>query len=252
MRLFRFVYPQRGRKDRELLPYQLRDGEAALHLVRKLQEVGYSYVGPIINYPYPHPIPKGTEPKLIPFDLSIFRSDDLLLVCTRPPMNDIDWGTRHYIRRSFSELEAALFKGPLSHWLKECARHLVLLTDEAAAISPEIAAHKSMEFRQFGGAAYHGRNGVRVGRKSPPATAAFLCYAEHAWPGGPGLLTAFGMGGVETLVWAYQLSTRFSHLLCTTPFALAEITYGPPTDLADPLVLPEKLDKWNIRILGQA
>jgi hypothetical protein len=255
-RLFRFAYPLRGRKDRELFPYQLRDGEAALHMVRKLHEMGYTYVGPIINYPYPYPIDPGKDPELIPFDLSIFRPDDLLLLCTRHPMNDIDWGTRHHIQRSFTVLEDKLFKGPLSRWFKECARHLVRLTDEAAAISPEIAARKSLQFHQHGGAAYQaygcGDNWVRFNRKSTPATAAFLSYAEHAWDDGPGLLTAFGMGGVETLVWAYQLSTRFPDLLCKTRFALAEITYGPPTDLADPLVLPEKLDKWNIRILGQA
>src|SRR5262249_37766133 len=159
-----------------------------------------------------------------------------------PPMHDIHWGCRHHIQRSFTTLENDLFVGPLSRWFEECARHLVRLTAEAAAISAEIAARRSVQFHQHGGAAYQaygsGDNWVRFNRKAATATAAFLSYAEHAWPGGPGLLCAFGMGGVETLVWAYQLSTRFSHLLCTTPFALAEITYGPPTDLADPLVLP--------------
>src|SRR5262245_3211641 len=254
-RLFRFAYPLRGRKDRELFPYQLRDGEAVLHLVRKLHEMGYLYVGPIINYPYNGPVFPPKEADLIPFDLSIFRPDDLILLCTRHPANDIDWGTLHQIQRSFTVLEDKLFKA-LSRWFKECARHLIRLTDEATALSPEIAARRQMEFHQHKGATYRayssGDTWVRFNRKSTDATAAFLSYTEHAWPGGPGLLSAFGMGGVETLVWAYQLSTRFSELLCTTAFALAEITYGPSTDLADPLVLPEKLDKWNIRILGQA
>src|SRR2546426_4054859 len=32
-----------------------------------------------------------------------------------------------------------------------------------------------------------------------PLAAAFLLYATHAWPGGPALMAAFGIGGTVTL-----------------------------------------------------
>src|SRR5262245_1632405 len=219
-RLFRMAYTQRGRKDRELFPYQLRDGEAGLRLVSTLEKKGFTYVRPLINYPS-----KG--PELKPYDLGIFRSDDLILLCTRPPMDDHRWPSRYMIPRSFTVLEETLFEGPLRRWLHQCSRTVVQLSDEAASISSEIDACKSLEFHQHGGAAISGCNGVRVKPGPTQRSAVFLIYTEAAWPGGPAFLASFGMGGVDTLVWAYHLSTRFSDMLCTTPFALAEITYGP-------------------------
>ena len=247
-RLARFAYPLRRRKDRDLLPYQLRDAEAAAHIIPLLCKMGRRYVGAIVNYPSP-------GPDIIPYDLTVWNENDLLLLVTRPPMHDALYGTLHHIPRSFTQLEDTLFRGPLAHCFDECARHVARLTDEVAALSPEIAARQAMEFHQHNGASYQAygsprnRPFTRFTRRTPARSAAFLVYAEHAWPGGPALLAAFGMGGVETLVWIYHLTTRFPHLLCTTPFAMGEITYGPLTDGLDPMGFA---NKWDVRILGQA
>src|SRR5262249_16636828 len=104
-RLFRMAYTQRGRKDTEPFPYQLRDAEAGLRLVSTLEKEGFTSVRPLINYPS-----KG--PELKPYDLGIFRSDDLILLCTRPPMDDHRWPSRYMIPRSFTVLEETLFEGP--------------------------------------------------------------------------------------------------------------------------------------------
>src|SRR4029077_19618810 len=83
-----------------------------------------------------------------------------------------------------------------------------------------------------------------------PLTVAFLVYAQHAWPGGPAFLAAFGMDPMATLSWSWQLATRLPHLLCSTPFAMAEMKIAsskePPSRMSftdawevDPLGVPE-------------
>jgi hypothetical protein len=108
---------------------------------------GYTHAGPIINYPSP-------GPDLIPIDVSRLPRTDLILLTTRPPMDDRDIGDKKLIRRSFSTLEEALFNPVLRRYFARCARSEVLLTDEAARTSPAIAERQKVEFRQNGGVGY--------------------------------------------------------------------------------------------------
>jgi hypothetical protein len=245
-RSLHFAYLTSGHKDREQYPFQVRDSEAALYVSRPLTERGYPFGGSIFNYPSP-------GPDLIPVDEGSFRETDLILLTTRPPMDDLDVSDRRFIPRSFTTLEDKLFQGPLRERFRRCARSEVLLTDATADVSEEIAKRQSIVFRQNGGATYqsYGSPVTREFRrfKREPLTAAFLVYAEHAWPGGPGLLAAFGMGGMETLVWCYRLAKDFRHLLCTTPFVMAEMRTGA---LPERPVSMDFADSWEITILGVA
>lgn len=245
-RLFWFGYHRPSRRDREVHPSQMRDGEAALCLADALVDHGFRFESPICNYP-------SEGPDLIPFDMDMFDETDLILLATRPPMHDKLIGDRRGMDRSFTVLEETLFQGPLRMHFERCARSEVLLTHETARISAEIAARQSMLFRQNGGAGYqsYGAPCTRVWprfERGETRSAAFLVYAEHAWPGGPAFLAAFGMGGTETLGWAYLLRTRFADLLCTTPFAMVELRPRGPK-------LPQTLDfveSWDAELLGQA
>jgi hypothetical protein len=245
---YRFAYPMPIHKDRELQPFQLRDGEAGSHLREAIAPHGYTYAGPIINHP-------SRGPDLIPLDVSRLRRTDLIFLTTRPPMDDHNIGNKKLIRRSFTTLEDQLFNRVLRRYFARCARSEVLLTDEVARISPEIARRQSCEFYQNGGAAYYAYHSPTTGewqhfQKDPqPPTAAFLVYEEHAWPGGPGLLAAFGIGGTETLVWSYHLATRLSHLLFTASFVMAELR--APRH-ADPPTWMDFADAWEVEILGVA
>jgi len=244
---YRFAYTVPGHKDRELQPFQLRDGEAASHMLRAIEARGYAYEGSIVNYPSP-------GPDLIPMDVSRLRPTDLILFTTRPPMDDLDIRDRKIIHRSFTTLEEDIFRA-LRPYFTRCARSEVLLTDEIAGISPEIATRQSCEFRQNCGAAYSAygprmTRDWRLFKDDPrPPTAAFLVHLEHVWPGGPGLLLAFGMGGVETLVWTYHLARRFSHLLFTSSFVMAELR---APRLAEPPVWMDFAEAWDVQILGVA
>ncbi len=246
-RCYRFAYLMPGHKGREQPPFQLRDGDAALYLIDALGARGFRYGGPIINYPSERRV-------VVPFDDGFLGENDLILMTTRPPMNDEDADDKKSIPRSYTQLEENLFTGPLGVYFRWCGRSEVILTSTAAEISPEIAKRRSLVFRQNGGAMYQSYSSPITGKsrrfKGPETpTAAFLLYAEHAWPGGPALLAAFAMGGTETLVWCYQLATRYPHLLCTKPFVMAEMRTR---------TLPERpasmtfADSWEITIWGTA
>lgn len=248
-RCYRFAYTVQGHKDRELQPFQLRDGEAGAHVWGAIAARGYTYAGSIINYP-------SLGPDLIPIDFSRLRPTDLILLTTRPPMDDRNIGNRRRISRSFTALEEGLFNLVLRRYFARCARSEVQLTDEAARISPAIAERQKSEFYQNLGAGYsaYGPLSSREWRyfrsdDPRPPTAAFLVYEEQVWPGGPGLLAAFGMGGTETLVWAYHLANRFSHLLLNASFVMAELR---APERADQPMWMDFADAWDVEILGVA
>jgi len=244
-RCFRFAYHMPVRRGRQMYPFQMRDGDAALFLSHALAERGFRFHGPLFNFPAAGPDP-------VPVDESFFRETDLILLSTRPPIDDCSVEGRPRMSRSFTTLEDKLFQ-TVTQWLARCARTEILLTDDAARVSPEIAARQSMIFHRNCDARYQSYGSPVTGEwrhfKTTPLTATFLLYAEHAWPGGPALLTAFGMGGTDTLVWCYLLATRFANLLCTTPFAMAEMRTG---------VWPERpesmsfADSWEVTVLGAA
>ena len=245
-RLIHFAYPLHCREDREYQPFRLRDTAAAHVIGDALMDLGYRYTDTIINWP-------SSGESIIPFDCSCFRETDLILLTTRPPMHDRLIPARRTIRRSWTNLEHGLFIGPLSRWIERSTRPEMALTPAAAAISAEIAKRKSMEFRMHFGAmprAYGSLTGVwERFETAPPLTVAFLVYAEHAWSGGPGFLAAFGMDPMATLAWCWQLATRFPHLLCTTPFALAEMKIVSPKE---PPTWLSFTDAWEVNLLGVA
>jgi hypothetical protein len=225
----------------------MRDGDAALFLTDALVERGYRYAGPLFNY-------SSNGPDLIPVKDDFLRETDLILLTTRPPIHDRAVGDKKGIPRSFTTLEEKLFQGPLRQWFEGCARSEILLTGATARISPEIAKRQTILFRQNGGAMYQSygspvTNEWQRFKMRHPLTATFLVYTPHAWPDGPALLAAFGMGGTETLVWCYQLATRFPHLLCTTPFAMAEMRTGARPERPESM---DFADSWEVTILGMA
>jgi hypothetical protein len=240
-------YTLGSRKNRRM-SLLTRDGPALAYLTYAAAVLGYRFEGTIINCP-------GVGPELQTFDDVDFREDDLLILPTRPPVDDVKLGDKRAIRRSFTTLEETLFRGPVNRWLDICARSQIVLSTEAASVSTEIGRRGNMMFFQNGGASYknYGWRGCtdrdRIFFESRQRlTPAFLIYAEHAWPGGPGFLAAFGMGASETIGWCRALVKRFPDLLCTTPFVMAEMRTKPLP--ARPTVTFS--DSWDIEILGVA
>jgi hypothetical protein len=245
--LYLFLYHAGVVRDRDNQPFRMRDLEAAMMLVRALErKYGLKLRQAIYNYPKRGPGP-------YPFDLRRFRKGDLIVVPTRPPMDDEIVQNKRVIDRSYTELEYAIFAA-LRPTFRKCSRPEILLDDTVAAISSKIADRQSLLFHQNGGSMLdaYGKpdtcdytdvaDGERI-------TTAFLVYVEEAWPDGPGLLVAFGLAGTETLVWAHHLAGELRGLLCTTTFALAEMP------AAEPSFCTEDSDfaaKWPVKVVGRA
>jgi hypothetical protein len=236
-RWFRFAYHTQGRKGGDLLPHQLRDGEAALFLQTILHERGYDYVGTIYNYPPPVPAPA----RRFPVDDSFLRADDLLVLTTRPPLDDADDGVKCHVDRGYTTLEEKVFESSRRH-LPRCSRSNVIVADVHARAFPEVAKGASIDKYL----AHTGKNWQRPDARRGHS-AAYLLFEEHAWPNGPGVLAAFGMCGIDTLVWHYHLATCFRELIASVPFVMAELIapqhvplYPLTTDFAK---------KWQVRIL---
>jgi hypothetical protein len=229
-RFFRVAYSTSVRKGRQLQPSQTRDGEASMYIADIVRQFGYRYGGPLFQFPVIDGQGNPVKPKPRHDDgVPVLGPDDLLILNTRPPMDDIFVGDRRVIQRSHTEVENRLLAdgGPFRKWFARCARSELILSNDAASISAEIRQRQRMWFRQHGGAAYQSYSALGGGwvypKKSDAGTPAFLVYDEEAWPGGPKLLATFGMGGTATLVWACLLATRFPNLVFTTAFAMAEL-----------------------------
>jgi hypothetical protein len=245
-RWIRFAYPG-GRLDRDMYPHHARDAEAALALQPALCARGYQYGGAIYNYPAKQPPGKD----LIEVDDSFLKPSDLLVMTTRPPLDDLADGVRRRIPRSYTTLEAKVFTGVRRH-LARCSRARVTVSDVHTRASEEVARLGNIQFRQKGGAAVDavlaqdtGR--WQRGREDTPSAVAYLIWEERAWENGPGLLLSFGMTGADTLAWNTLLGTKYRHLVAAVPFVMAAITAATRPDKPHTLGF---LHDWKVRVVS--
>ena len=224
-----FLSPRDNKRPLKL--FQLRDTAAALELIPALQELGFEYGDPILNYP---PSDGAQDPSakngLLEVDLSFVRPGDLIMLTTRPPLHDLVHGDRKQIRRGYTDLEERVF-AVWRQYLEVCARSHVQLTKPLCReVRQGFESRRDMAFSEGIMAPYRELNaldGSRRRRPPPRRTAAFLLRVDSMWEGGPGLLGAFGMDGTSTMVWAYRLARDHSELLAEPGFVMAELE-GPP------------------------
>jgi len=239
-RFYRFSYFVQTQRDRDLLIHQLRDADASLKISGVLSNLGYRFGGLLFNYP-------ANADRTIPVDSSFLRPGDLLLLTTRPPLDDELDRTRSRLQRSHTTLEDKVF-ACLEQYFHHCSRAEVVLTKSLASRLPkQIAERREVVFREYGGA-FCERYSGRTRRRHLLTTITYMTFTPEAWPKGPGLLTVFGMGGPETLIWAHVLRTRFAHLVCSRSFVMAEMT--------EQVVPSGELDlsfsdRWQVNLLAE-
>lgn len=229
----RTVYPfsyylPRKDSNRPLKAPQTRDDAASREVLAALLERGFRYGEPLLNYP-PAEAPGRLldEHELHRVDVSFLRPGDVLLTLTRPPIHDIEHGDRKQIEPGNTDLERRVFEA----WrraLEVCARsHVKLSPALQRQLRAGFESRRDMAFKQSGGGFYKELNALDTrGWKRPPGeglTAAFLLWVDELPGGPPGLINAFGMDAVSTLVWAYRLRRDFSYLLERPGFAMVEI-----------------------------
>lgn len=230
-----------------MLIHRLRDGDAYSEIAAELYARGYTYGGLLLNHPAKDPS------KRTIVDTSFFTPSDLIVLTTRAPLDD-DEEDRKVVKRSGNSLERKLFRS-LRKGFKVCARPMIQLTKRLAVRLPEEFAERAeIQFIVYAGATYkrwrkHGRRHWGTPEQKN-LTALYLLYVRHAWPDGPGLLTTFGMGGSESLLWAYLLRTKFPELLelDASKFVLAELE-TEEINLSPRDITLSFVDNWNVQIL---
>ncbi len=225
-KIHHFAYLRGSFEDNPRL-HELRDGEAFAEIQGALHELGFTYGGLLLNYPL--------QPQLDV--LPTYDPADVIVLTTRPPLDDELGWDRKKIERSYTKLEHEI----LAHvrpLFRTCRRTVIQLARPLADELGTFMDRASITFGVYGApkkdtpaavsvAVYKATgNPYTRGPKSAPATqpctSAFL-VVRRLEPNGPTLIVAFGMDGIMTLVWCYLLRTRFPHLLRSPRFVMAEI-----------------------------
>ena len=240
-RFFHFSYPESQKREKPRL-HALRDGDAFAELAAALFEQHYHFGELVLNFPHGA---KELTPLLGP--------SDLLVLTTRPPLNDDEFD-RKYIARSGTELEKAILDA-VGFYFSVCRRSYVKLSQEMAA-KLKYANRGEIEFSMYAGDYYKRYRAPytcsrELHRWQVPAnarTTAGFVILTRLWNGGPNLLNVFGLDGASTLIWCYLLRTVYPELLTSESqrFVVAEITASPLPEVPSTLSFAKN---WKVEIL---
>lgn len=250
-RVFRFSYLCDQRADRPLAQHKLRDADAYCEIAAVLWEKKFRNGGLLINFPkeaYP-------EDKTIE-ETRFLSSTDLLVLTTRPPLDDKPFKHRRFVTPSGTKFEQTKLFPVLRRYLRHCSRVEVTLSEElASSLTDGYVNRASLEFYQSAEAGYkscgsYDKHPTGCEPRDEKATATYLLHTPPLWKGGPRLLTAFGMSGTMGLVWAYTLRTRFPEFVDDKPrFVMAEIV--PSTPIPPPAQMTLGFaDDWKATIIA--
>lgn len=206
------------------LLHEVRDGLAFVELWMRLADQKYTYAGPLLNLPdagFPSEIDAEPLPKILP--------TDLLVLATRPPLDDPQPPKKHRhtkagsrlgglplplgedrsrkILQSKTALEADIFCVIRECFLTHCSREQVILQGTLAEVlPPHLRNRNNIEFTPKGGASYASHWPAEEPNSLAGRTAGYLLFTPHAWINGPSLLAIFGMAGIETFALAHWLA----------------------------------------------
>jgi hypothetical protein len=191
-------------------------------------------------------------------DITLLRKGELIVMTTRPPLDDNDEEGFLVIHRSNSPLENRIFTAVRPHF-STCSRREVILSSrymkafkknhEDRCSTTYTAKGKKTKYLNI--ARYqatvneykrirkwtHG-DGIRTG--------AYLLYIREAWASGPDILIVFGMTGSIGLIWAFLVRKKFPHLLDKPVIAMSELIIGEIPER------PKNLEfslSWDVQIL---
>jgi hypothetical protein len=239
-RIFRLAFPTSKSSDLRFRIHQLRDGDAFVQLSAVLYSRGYEFGELLLNL-------TSEDDKTPPVDLSFLTSSDLLVISTRPPLDDKKEEDKKFVPSSESSLEKKVFRA-LEAYFDKCARSRVKLAQPIARQLPvPFRERADITFREYGDGSYmkYRSHNARFWQKpaAPNSTVFYLVRIPAIEPGGPGLLTSFGMSGTETLIWNYLLRKRFPDWVFDYRFIMAEVELGRIPQQPDDLSFA---DTWEL------
>jgi hypothetical protein len=252
-KIHHFAYLRGSLQDDPRL-HELRDGEAFAEIQAALHKLGFTYGGLHLNY--------RVEPKRDV--LPAYDPSDVVVLTTRPPLDDDLGWDRKRIERSYTRLEQEIFRH-VRPFFQACRRTVIQLP---RPVADELGSFADRAFIRFGvydtkrskprttagevasEAVYKATRNpyakpTKQSDETTPRTAAFL-LVRRLEPKGPTLIVAFGMDGVMTLVWCYLLRTRFPQFLRAPRFVMAEIWPRAIPKNAQSLAFA---DDWRVDLL---
>lgn len=218
----RFAYSAAMREGEEPQPFKIRDGAAFSEIAAPLVDRGYRFGQLIYNPPF-HP---QKRPRLGREYFSFIKPDDLIVLATRPPINDHTHGDKKRMVKSCTHLEDQIF-AVCQQYFGICARSHIQLTESVGANFERA----DLVFQVYKGARLKSYRLLTESRRTriPLGTdlsIGFFLHTKAIPEYGCSLVVSFGMGGWETLVWNRIIRTRFSEWLSKPMFVVAEMTIG--------------------------
>jgi hypothetical protein len=246
----RLGYHIAGRKDTPLQIQHLRDGATFSEISVILQNEGFTYGSTIFNWPLQETREPGKS-----VDTTFIKSNDLIVLTTRPPLDDANAQNKKQVKKSDTQLENNIFEN-LRQFLKVCDREHVRLAETwADKLSARFSNRAEIIFKQNGGAEIQGYKKYHdshiLKKKNPQnKTMFYIINIPQLWDNGPGLFCSFGMRGQEALIGAYLLRTKYWNRLDfsfdSPRMAMLEITLGEIPFYPNTL---DFADSWHVDIL---
>ena len=151
------------------------------------------------------------------------KPEDLIVLTTRPPLDDSRHSDKKRVRQSRTHLEGQIFA--------ECRKYLAVCARTHVQLAKSVGANfkkADLVFRSYNGARlkyYKPLDEFRprdVPKRSNIAIGFFLrTKIVHEY--GCGLLASFGIGGRATLIWNRIVRTRFPDWVNRCAFIVAEM-----------------------------
>jgi hypothetical protein len=245
-RYFRFGFPVLdGHKRRKPLPHQIRDGEAYIELMPVFEKLGWTFGGHILNYPVKSQNLSGTPP--------VLGAGDVVVITTRPPISEEEDRARKKIPRMNGELENQIIDA-LKTVFRKCSRKCVCFNKKIIAMDRDKFKKRSkLSFYEYAYDAPYDDEMMLLLKKPSnglKSTGFFYVHLPPADNRGYEIIAAFGMSGLQTLVWSYLLRTKMAGEIdfYQPMFMMVDAEFGviqkSPQTLAfcDTLKLTNKID----------
>jgi hypothetical protein len=233
----RFAYSTPVRPGDIAKPSKIRDGGAFSEITAPLGKLGYEYGTILFNSPFD---PK-KDKKLGHEHFKFIKPDDLIVLTTRPPLDDQNHGDKKRVDESSTHLEEQVF-AEFRKYLAICARSHVQLTPAVGAnferFDLKFYQHKNARLKSF--RRHRESRSIKIPEDSEFAIGFFLRTASIPVYG-CGLLACFGMGGWETLIWNRIVRTRFPDWVSRPSFVIAQFDMKGLPDHPPTLAFADKI-----------
>jgi hypothetical protein len=252
-RFFRAAYSNPNGDQKRPRLHQIRDGAAFCELSASLVKAGFEYATVVHFYP---------GHRVGPSAFNFIRSGDLVVLTTRPPIDDYLGDARNHhadrdrrlIQRSGHQLEEAIFSSLKPSCFSWVSRYCVELSPEMAGGLPEERRNMAnLEFHKYGNgriqqSSFLGGPHAHYRRVPKPRQHAVGYFAHlPKIKGFPcGLILSFSMGGYENLLWNRIVRLKFKEWLTKPVFAVVELEL--PEEPSQPLT-PELADRAPMSVL---